>query len=113
MIKTLYFMKRKAGLSRADFRTYYEDVHRRMGEKVLGTLAARYVRHYLEPVRVPAGTPAYDVVTEIWFANRDLYERGVAELASDDFLADFHRLFDMEGASQYLFEDSESDLSGD
>jgi hypothetical protein len=113
MIKTLYFMKRKPGLSRSEFRTYYEDVHRRMGEKVLGTLAARYVRHYLEPVRVPEGTPTYDVVTEIWFANRDLYERGVAELASDDFIADFRRLFDFDGASQYLFEDSESDLSGD
>lgn len=113
MIKTLYFMKRKPGLSRSEFRTYYEDVHRKMGEKVLGNLAARYVRHYLDPVRVPEGTPAYDVVTEIWFTNRDLYERGVAELASNEFIADFMRLFDMEGASQYLFEDSESDLSGD
>jgi len=43
----------------------------------------------------------------------ELYERGVAELASDEFIADFARLFDMEGASQYLFEDEESDLSGD
>ncbi|HKR88955.1 MAG TPA: EthD domain-containing protein [Phenylobacterium sp.] len=113
MIKTVYFMKRKPGLSRSEFRTYYEDVHRKMGEKVLGTLAARYVRHYLDPVRVPEGTPAYDVVTEIWFTNRELYERGMEELAQDDFIADLMRLFDMDGAAQYLFEDSESDLSDD
>jgi hypothetical protein len=110
MIKTLYLMKRKPELSRTEFRTYYEDVHRRMGEKVLGVLAARYVRHYLEPVRVPHGAPAYDVATEIWFTDRQRFERAMAELAQDDFITDFKRLFDMDGASQYLFEDSESDL---
>ena len=110
MIKTLYLMKRKPSLSRSDFRTYYEDIHRKMGEKVLGVLAARYVRHYLEPVRVPDGTPSYDVATEIWFTDRERFERAMAELGQEEFITDFMRLFDPDGAAQYLFEDSESEV---
>jgi hypothetical protein len=108
LIKTQYFMRRKPGMSRDDFRAYYEDVHRRMGEAALTGVASRYVRHYLDPVRVPEGTPAYDVATEIWFEDRDRYERGMAALATDDFIAGFMRLFDPASAVQYLVEDRES-----
>ena len=112
MIKTMYFMKRKPGMSREDFVAYYQDVHRKMGESVLRGVASRYVRHFLDPVRVPGGVPAYDVVTELWYETRELYERGSAELATEEFLTDFMRLFDPASAAQYMIEDQESELGG-
>ncbi|OHV28868.1 ethyl tert-butyl ether degradation protein EthD [Pseudofrankia sp. EUN1h] len=64
-------LKRKPGLSLADFVDHYENVHVPLVEK-LATRATHYERHFLHPMGdlVAGGEPLepeYDVVTEIWY----------------------------------------------
>ncbi|MBL7501500.1 EthD domain-containing protein [Frankia sp. CNm7] len=71
MIKVIMLLKRKPGLSLAEFVEHYENVHVPLVEK-LATRARRYERHFLHPMgNVVAGgdplEPEYDVVTEIWY----------------------------------------------
>ncbi len=49
MIKSIGLLKRRPGISVAEFRAYYETKHRVIGEKYLTGFASRYVRRFLEP----------------------------------------------------------------
>jgi len=103
-------MRRKPGMSRQDFVAYYEDVHRRMGETAVNGLARRYLRRYLDPVHSAGQEPRFDVLTEMWFESRDDYERGMAQLRTDDFIEDYMRLFEPASSVQYLVDERESAL---
>jgi hypothetical protein len=48
-VTVITLLKRRAGMSKADFITYYETRHRLIGEKVLRGYATRYVRRFLHP----------------------------------------------------------------
>ena len=111
MFKTLWFMRRKPGMSREEFVAYYENVHCKMGEKALRGLATRYVRRHLEQIDPGGAQPVYDVVTEICFASRELYEQGMSQLRTDEFIEDFMRLFDPGSVVQYFVDEHESELA--
>ena len=44
MIKVVMLMKRKPGMTIPDFRQYYENNHRVIGEKYLNGFAVKYIR---------------------------------------------------------------------
>lgn len=94
--KLLIFLKRRPGLSREDFRRYYESVHAPLCLKYMAGVS-RYVRRYLEPA---PGMPEMeaDVVTEVWMKDRAALDYVLANAAKDrlppDVLADEEQLFD-------------------
>jgi uncharacterized protein (TIGR02118 family) len=110
MFKTIWMMKRKPGLSREDFVTDYETVHKVLGETVLKPTARRYVRRYLTRIDDAAAEPLFDVMTEVVFDDRAAYEQAMVGLRSDEMLADFMRIFDPNSVVQYQVEERESAL---
>ena len=46
--KILYFMKRRPGMSVADFRDYYENHHSKFVQKYITSDVKRYVRRYID-----------------------------------------------------------------
>lgn len=76
MIKIIYFLKRKPGISAEQFRAQYEDSHVLLAKKYIGHLLNDYVRNYptfalLNPSNIPPGTTpepydiGYDCITEM------------------------------------------------
>jgi hypothetical protein len=99
--KVLLFMKRRPGMSMAEFMDYYENSHSKLGEKYSQGVV-RYIRRYLEPQRSGetgcTDELAYDVVTELWFKDEAIY-RGLVQYLStsvmpDDVVTDEAKLFD-------------------
>lgn len=88
MIKCIALIRRRAGLSHAAFRDYYENHHAPLAAPYLAA-ALRYERRYLEPDMLAHGTGAtaaasgkFDCITELWFADRDTMNRTLAALAT-------------------------------
>ena len=97
-ITVVTLLKRKAGMSVADFRRHYEDHHRVIGEEVLSGYASRYVRRYLSPLDRLDQPHDYDVAMEIDFpdeATMQAFFAHVSEPAVAQHIAqDEVRLFD-------------------
>jgi hypothetical protein len=100
--KVVIFLKRKPGMSIAEFREYYETVHRRKAEKYTSPSMIRYVRRYVEPVpnleTGQSGELDFDVMTEMWFDNA-AHAQGVLKIAETmgfppDIVADEENVFD-------------------
>lgn len=75
--KALIFLKRRPGMTPEAFRDYYETRHSVLAGRYL-TGATRYVRRYVEP-RPNRETGAdgeldFDVITELWFEDRAVWE---------------------------------------
>lgn len=77
MVKLVFMLKRKPGITPEQFRAHYENSHVKLAQKYIGHLLTGYRRNYptfatLNPSNVPAGTEPkpydfeYDVVTEMW-----------------------------------------------
>ena len=107
MVKFVFVLYRKPGLTVDEFRGYYEDKHVPLGAKYLGHLYDEYRRMYLDsPDRLSTlsgGTsgsqegPYPDVITEITVADDDVaeWERTVSNAEIRDELSeDEGRLFD-------------------
>lgn len=85
MYKMLVFLKRKPGLSTAEFRDYYESHHRKLGERLVPGMR-RYVRRYIDPLPGPVSGqdtaqdsgPDFDVITELWFDDRAAFDAMIA-----------------------------------
>ncbi|OBA70349.1 hypothetical protein A5641_13595 [Mycobacterium sp. 1554424.7] len=93
--KVLLFLKRRPGMSVAEFRDYYENTHVKVAEKY-SRAGLRYVRRYLDPIggeELP-----FDVITELWVRNRDIAAAIAAKVAKNEpppeVLEDEKRLFD-------------------
>ena len=74
MIKLVMPMKRRPGMTVEEFRAYYEERHRLIGEKYLTGYASRYFRRYTNPNRDRDGEmrdPEYDVFLEIWYPDEE------------------------------------------
>jgi hypothetical protein len=113
MVKMVFMLKRKPGLSRAEFIQYYESHHRLLGEKYVPN-AVRYVRRYLEPVPGPWSKPAdeFDVLTELWFANQQEADKAMKHLSEpaihEEIAQDEARLFDRSRSQVYIITETES-----
>ncbi len=113
MVKMVFMLKRRPGMSRADFIQYYEGHHARLGEKYVPN-AVRYVRRFLEPVPGPWTKAAdeFDVITELWFANKQEADRAMAHLSepaiNQEIAVDEAKLFDRTRTRVYLITEHES-----
>ncbi len=120
MLKLVSLMRRKPGLSMAEFIEAYESAsegHRLLGEHYLRPHALRYVRRFLTPVATAARAASendYDVLMEIWFPDRPTFERVMAQLAAPaiaaEIAADEERLFDRASIRSFFVEEFESDM---
>lgn len=119
MIKMINLLKRNPELSLEEFIDYYENVHRKIGEKYLSKFAVKYIRRFLRPVPesiYPAEMVRnYDVVMEIWFPDQKALEDCFAVLMKEEvqaeIVADEEKLFDRNNMHFYITEEYESDLN--
>jgi EthD domain len=133
VFKLVCMMKRKPGMSRQEFRDYYETHHAPMGDVAMAT-AKRYVRRYLQPLSelewdeglknamLNIGGPGvlgtdgaeFDVVTEAWFEDRAAFEQAFRAMGKPDFLAnalaDEANFLDMTCSRMFTVEERESRL---
>lgn len=113
-VTVIALLKRREGMSKADFIAYYEEHHRRLGESVLAGYATRYVRRFLDPLDGEDQLCDADVVTEIDFpdeAARDACFAALAEPATEAMVtADEERLFDRSRIRLFAVEERRSDL---
>lgn len=115
MIKLVTLLKRRDGMSKADFIAYYEAHHRRIGEQVLSGYATRYVRRYLQPADGVDQTQDFDVSMEIWFPDQATHDACFAKIAEpatmDMIVADEEKLFDRARVRSFIMtEECESDM---
>lgn len=107
-------LKRRDGMSKADFIAYYEEHHRKIGERVLGGYATRYVRRFLFPMDGADQPCDADVVMEIDFpdaATRDACFAAMANPAiRSEIEADEARLFDRSRIRSFTVEEHASVL---
>ena len=81
MVKWVLFVRRRAGLTPAQFRDHYETVHAPLAMRLLPI--RRYVRNYLLPTPgMP--DPPYDVMTEFWFDSAEEAAAARAWYAADE-----------------------------
>ena len=99
--KILMFMKRRPGMSLEAFRDYYENHHAPLCEKYTSGVN-RYIRRYLtahpNPETGANEELQFDVITELWFDDEDIF-RGTVEylsstIMSDEVVEDEKQLFD-------------------
>lgn len=116
--KILLFMKRRPGMSVADFREYYETRHAPLALEH-GATMTRYVRRYLDPqANAETGECAelpYDVVTELWFEDERKFRQTLAYITThrmpEHIVADELNLFDRATMRIATVVESESDLA--
>jgi EthD domain len=102
MIKVLWLLKRKSGITPQQFRERYER-HARLGRKLAGHLIARYKRNY-KTEAWGGGTPTthdgstqfrpiqweYDCVSEVSFASLADYEANKKIFAEPEIARQFY-----------------------
>ena len=97
-VTVITLLKRRAGMSREDFRAYYESNHKLIGEEVLGPYATRYVCRYIAPFDGVDEEHDYDVVMEIDFPGEAEVEAFFADIADPEtaerIATDEAKLFD-------------------
>lgn len=87
MIKIVYFLRRKNGITHEQFREHYENSHVVLAKKYIGHLLKDYVRNYptfalRNPSNIPEGTEpepydiGYDCITEMYVES----EADIAEM---------------------------------
>ena len=118
MIKVVMPMRRRPGMTVAEFREYYETRHRLIGEKHLRGYASRYMRRFTNPTVDRDGQlrePEYDVFLEIWYPDQATMEACAAALnapeARREIREDEARLFDTRLMRSYVVEEHVSTLS--
>ncbi|KHK89895.1 EthD domain-containing protein [Novosphingobium malaysiense] len=113
-VTVVSLLKRKAGTSREEFRTYYESNHRLIGEKVLSGYATRYVRRFLEPADGIDQDQDFDVILEIDFPDEATRKACFAAIGEPATLAmiveDEEKLFDRSRMRTFNVTQSQSDM---
>ena len=85
ILKLVFLLKRKPGMSVEEYRNYYETRHRVLGEEAMqGALC--YVRRHVVPEKNPITGEAielpFDTVMEIWWNSRGEWDAMQAEIAA-------------------------------
>lgn len=92
MLKQICFFRKRPDMTMDEFMDYYENQHsqlaKKMGAKPAIPGAVRYVRRYLVPEKNPitgeVHDPGFDCLMEIWWNNREDFERSQAIISSPD-----------------------------
>jgi hypothetical protein len=87
VLKLVFLLKRREGMSLEEFRDYYETNHRKLAEQATPD-ALRYVRRYVTPEPNPiTGEPVelpFDVIMELWWPDRAAWDEVQAGIADSD-----------------------------
>jgi len=118
MFKAVAMIKRKKGMSMEDFINYYESKHAPLAVSRVPNLK-KYIRHYLTPygnnVYAANNEPPFDVITEIWFNDREDFELGMKYLTEPETAKiigkDEENLFDKSSIRFMTMEEYETDFS--
>jgi uncharacterized protein (TIGR02118 family) len=87
MVKLIYTITRKAGLSVEEFQRHWRDVHGPIAAKMPG--CRRYVQsHVLPELYNREQQPPYDGVAELWFDDLETMEAAFYSPAAKDSRAD-------------------------
>jgi uncharacterized protein (TIGR02118 family) len=90
MIKLIALLKRKPGMSREEFISYYEMRHAPLAMQITA-MGHDYRRNYPHIARVDgrevAAAPEYDVITEVWFQDQKAYEAFSASMQKPEIRA--------------------------
>ena len=116
--KILIFLKRRPGMSREEFRDYYENRHVPLCMKYMNG-ARRYFRRYIDALPDPStGKPvelAFDVITEVWFDDRAAFDTALKYAGSgilpQEVIDDEERVFDRPKSRFTWVTECETDLS--
>lgn len=110
--KMVAMLKRRSDLTVEEFRLRYERDHVPLAIRVLRGRAIHYVRRYLTLFPEGDGAQDYDVLTELWYADRAAFDAAMAHLAQPDIAReiaeDEDRLFDRPSMRFYLIDEVES-----
>jgi hypothetical protein len=97
MFKQVVFFKKRPDMTMEQFIDYYENMHSKLAQR-LGLNpslpnAQRYVRRYLtvekNPLTHEVIEPGYECIMEIWWNNREEYERAMKGLSADPEILKF------------------------
>lgn len=84
MYKSIALLKCKPGLTREQFIDYYENHHVPLIRSLLPEVCGyrrNFIRHDTAIGAPDAPVPAFDVITEIWYADQAAYESAMARHA--------------------------------
>lgn len=113
-VTLITLLKRREGMSKADFIAYYESRHRLIGEQVLAGYVTRYVRRFLFPVDGQDQPCDADVVMEMDFpdeATRDACFASLADAETAAMIAeDEEQLFDRPRIRSFTVEEYRSEM---
>ena len=119
ILKLVFLLRRKPGMSAEEFRTYYENNHRVLGERAMPK-ALRYVRRYVVPEHNPITGEAielpFDAVMEIWWKSRADWDAVKEEMAATDLgreiYLDEEQLFATHDNPVFTVEEADSPMRG-
>jgi hypothetical protein len=116
MLKQITLLKRKPGMSMAEFIDYYENHHSKLGERFLRR-AKRYQRRYVHPEVNPVTGETveldFDVVMELWWENRADFEASMADITGETLrlmYEDEERIFNSHDHRTFTVEEYETDM---
>lgn len=116
MLKMIALLKKRPGMSRAEFRDYYEGHHVPLILAQQGPNMLEYRRNYLtgEMINGAEDMP-FDVISEFVYADRVAFDRAFARMLAPDATRlrteDEEKLFDMAAIRVFMVETSESDCT--
>lgn len=119
MIKTITFLKRKAGMTPEEFRSYYEANHVPLIEQNL-PMISHYMRRYFTPAFNPTlGSVTeleYDAVNELWFESQEDFDALLAAASASplkEIIAkDEAQFLDRDSIQSVIVSEVVSDMSG-
>lgn len=113
MVKLIVCLKRKSGMSEAEFHRYWKDVHGPLVKSVPEFM--RYVRRYVQSHTVSPTIPGFatppapfDGVAELWFDSLEDVRKAYAEPRFHEvLLPDGVKFFDVSGCYFFVVEEIE------
>jgi uncharacterized protein (TIGR02118 family) len=116
MVKMIALLKKRPGMSRAEFRDYYEGHHVPLILAQQGPNMLEYRRNYLigEMLNGAEDMP-FDVITEFLYPDRAAFDRAFDRMLAPEATQvreeDEEKLFDIPAIRVFLVETRESDCS--
>jgi uncharacterized protein (TIGR02118 family) len=92
MVKAIYLIRRKSGMSAEDFHRYWREVHGAIAARIPGL--RRYVQCHA--ITRDGGGVEYDGAAEVWFDDMEAVRRAVASPEYAAARADEARFIDLE-----------------
>jgi hypothetical protein len=109
IFRTVWFARRRDGMTHEECKSYYLHKHRLIGEYMMNGFAYTYDRHFLHRIKPDDKEPPYTFIMEMNFPSRARYEAMGKAIMSDPTLVQFvgedeQRFIDRSSAVHYAGE---------